>query len=101
MEIVPLTKLNLEHVAPVVGFDPHDLIFVTHVQGELVVRTDGHMEDGRTHIGDTVESRVVVVFLGNELSATESILWLRRIPTGNENGGVVNRDRHRLFDGVR
>lgn len=74
---------------------------MTHVQGELVVRTNGDVEDGRAHIGDTVENRVVVVFLGDELSAAESILWLRRVPTGNENGGVVNRDRHRLFDGVR
>lgn len=52
--------------------DPYGLIPMSDVQGKLVFCTNGHMEDGRAHIGDAVENAVVVVYLSNEVSAAGS-----------------------------
>jgi hypothetical protein len=88
-------------MATVVGFDPHDLILVTHVQRKHVVRSDRDVEDSRTNIRQVVQSCVVIVFLSDEFGTAKPVLRLRGITARNEDRGIVDGDRHRLFGGVR
>lgn len=63
--------------------DLYGLRFTTRVEGKLV----------GLYYRQSAENVVVVIFLRNEISAAETIQLLLRIPNGNENGGVSDRDR--------
>jgi hypothetical protein len=88
------TKLNTKDVAAIIRLDENNLIFVIVIQWEPFVHHYREVVYGNAGLRGGVERFVAPIFLCDELSAPESILW---VTPGGENAGVIDCHGNGLF----